>query len=695
MRSLKTFLVTSVAALSLTAVCTPAFAAMGSYVIGMSADGSVVLFSDYDPLSHDEVISLVDTQSGASIKLDLPADAVHFWARALSADGKSIAGSYESQTTGHRVAFIWTKDKGITLLPTQNEAEIHAISADGSAVAGYMQGSQFYWSEDVGFITLGSLGGAYPSYARDISGDGSTVIGTAYDSANKGRAFVWTKGQSGLTNIDTLFDSSSATLVNADGSVVAGNGYMAQWQSRGFRWTEAGGMVDIGDLGGGATDLYGMSRDGNVLVGSSHDGTTYKAFRYEAAAGQMTNLGTLGGNKSQALATNADGSVVVGTADNADNDRQAFRWTEESGMLTIEQWLSDNGVTSISFSPQIASHVSDDGNVVAGTTADSNTFYARVGNGENSGVIELEEFLPTVANAGAAAVTAYVRSADTVMFGAQGQPMRNLLTPGQKAVWGTVDLGYDDSQVANGGLAVGEFGFGYGLADGITARLGLGVVHNDFTLASGGSVATTGVYVAPEASIELLDNLYVTLGGYLGTGSINTNRGYLNAGVLDFSTGSTNANTFGAKVRFDWVDALVVNDTSFTPYVGLSYANTSVDAYTENGGSFPVSYNAMSEHSTIARIGADAVHHLTDDFRVVAKAELAYQFEDTASQVNGTIVGLSAFSLPGQSQNQVWVRGGIGAEYDIGGGTASVMLNVTSRGQDPDVWVRSNFTVKF
>jgi probable HAF family extracellular repeat protein len=666
---------------------------MGSYVIGMSADGSVVLMSDYDPISQDEVVSLVDTRTGSSIKLDLPADARTLSPRALSADGKSVAGSYESITTGHRVAFIWTKDKGVTLLPTANEAEIHAISADGSAVAGYMQGSQFYWSADIGFITLGTLGGRFTSYARAISADGSTVIGSAYDASDKNRAFVWTKGQSGLTNIDTLFDSSAAGFVTADGAVVAGTGYTALWASRGFRWTAAGGMVDIGDLGGGNTDVLGLSRDGNVLVGSSNDGTSYKAFRYEAAAGQMTNLGTLGGYKSEAMATNADGSVVVGSADNANNNRQAFRWTQQSGMLTIEQWLSDNGVTSISFDAAAATHVSDDGNVVAGTTSDSKTFYARVG--KSSGVIELETFLPTVATASATAVSSHLRSADTVMFGAQGQPMRNLLTPGQKAVWGTVDLARDSSNNAQGGLAVGEMGFGYGLTDGVTVRLGAGVIHNDFDLSSGGNVATTGAYISPEASIALLDNVYFTFGGYVGTGTIKTNRGYLNGGVLDFSTGETNANTFGAKVRLDWVDALVIDDTSFTPYVGLSFASTSTDGYTENGGSFPVAYEAVTEHSTIARVGADMVYNLTDDFRVVAKAELAYQFEGNSSQVNGTIVGLNSFSLPAQSQNQFWVRGGIGAEYDIGGGTASVMLNVTSRGQDPDVWIRSNFTMKF
>jgi hypothetical protein len=51
--------------------------------------------------------------------------------------------------------------------------------------------------------------------------------------------------------------------------------------------------------------------------------------------------------------------------------------------------------------------------------------------------------------------------------------------------------------------------------------------------------------------------------------------------------------------------------------------------------------------------------------------------------------------LAGQDLKQFWVRGGLGGEFDVGGGTASLMVNVTTQGQDPDVWVRSNWTVKF
>ncbi len=49
--------------------------------------------------------------------------------------------------------------------------------------------------------------------------------------------------------------------------------------------------------------------------------------------------------------------------------------------------------------------------------------------------------------------------------------MRNLLEVGRRSAWGTVDTGYDSGSKSEGGLVLGDFGFGYGLMDGITVRL--------------------------------------------------------------------------------------------------------------------------------------------------------------------------------------------------------------------------------
>ncbi len=700
MRINKNLLLPAFAALSLTtALCAPAWAAKSSMVIGLSADGKTLLTYNEGQSGGDDVYRLTFTATGESIEFAPPAGASYVSPEALSADGKTVTGHYYSATLGTTQSFIWSKDTGyVTLNIPGQEVYAYHISADGSAIAGEIWDSQtgarpFYWSADSGLLVLDGLGGTWGTRGIALSSDGTTLVGASYDLSNHQRAVIWNGGSAAALNIDTLYVNSSATHVSANGSVVAGRGLVGHGDDRAFRWTQAGGMVDIGTLGGQSTHVKAMTRDGNILVGESDNGINTVAMRYIAASSTMSDLGSLGGTYSSARAVNAGGSVIVGTATDMNEDDRAFRWTEETGMLTIEAWLAVNGVTPGDYVARYATHVSDDGNVVAGETADHQTFYARVGN--VSGIITLEEFLPTVANVGAAVVAPNVRHADTVMFGAQGQPMRNLLAPGQKAVWGTVDIGHDSTDGASGGLAVGEFGFGYGVADGITARLSAGVVHSNLDLNLGGSVTTTGYYLSPEASIELADNIYLTVGGYVSGGSISSTRGYLNGGTTEYSSGETSARTFGAKVRLDWVDALVVEDTSFTPYIGLSYANSTVDSYTETGGAFPVTYNDITQQSTIVRLGADMVHHLTDDFRVVAKAELAYQLEDTASPVSGTIIGANSFSLSGGSQNQFWVRGGIGAEYDVGGGTASLMLNVTSNGQDPDVWVRSNFTVKF
>jgi hypothetical protein len=44
---------------------------------------------------------------------------------------------------------------------------------------------------------------------------------------------------------------------------------------------------------------------------------------------------------------------------------------------------------------------------------------------------------------------------------------------------------------------------------------------------------------------------------------------------------------------------------------------------------------------------------------------------------------------------QWWVRGGLGAEFAVGGGTASLMVNASTEGGDPSVWLRSGWKVNF
>lgn len=214
-------------------------------------------------------------------------------------------------------------------------------------------------------------------------------------------------------------------------------------------------------------------------------------------------------------------------------------------------------------------------------------------------------------------------------------------------------------------------------------------------LSTGGDFSSTGFYVAPEASVALGGNIYLTVGGFAGGGSLHTNRGYLNGTAMDYSAGDTSFASYGVKARLDWKDAMTIGDGAVTPYFALSHNGTTINGYSENGGSFPVSYDTASSGATVARLGADFVYPLSDTVRLLARAEADYRFEVTTPGTTATIAGIGSFALPDQSNRQFWVRGGLGLEADIGSGTASAMINATTEGGDADFWVRTSWMQKF
>ncbi|WP_188080055.1 autotransporter domain-containing protein [Neorhizobium sp. P12A] len=633
------------------------------------------------------------------------------------------------QSGGDQDAFAWSQAGGFISLAISGQST-YAVGAnfDGTSIAGNESDSNgshaVYWTAANGWRaqSLGTFATGTESLANAISEDGSTVVGWGDTATSLTHAFVWNATDQVLQDINNngVFTTSSATLVSADGSVVAGSGTVSS-QTHGFRWTTADGMIDVGVLNGSnGTSLNGISRDGQVLIGTSLGGVAH-AVRYVASSASLDDLGTLGGSYSSALGVNSDGSVVVGySADNAGVD-QGFRWTSAGGMTSVQQWLRAAGVDLGSDAPGVAEAVSADGNTVIGTSSSGNQYIARVvpdssgnpgdsgsqpGSGGSepgtggsqpdtgSGIIETSEFLPTISQASTVMLRSGVQAADTVMFGAQGEPMRDRLSLGQMSLKGTIDGGRD-SDAANDGFGLGQIEMGYGVAQGVTARFSLGGIKARDELGLDGDLRQTGVYLSPEVTADIGNDLYVTVGGYWLRSSIDSRRAYLNGVSSDYSDGSTDAETWGAKLRLDWLNAATIQNTEITPYAAISYARTTVDGYSETNGAFPVSYDDSGSHSTVVRLGADFVHPLNDRVRLLAKAEADYQFENKTGSTNGTIIGIGRFALPGKDLDQFWFRGGLGAEYDIGGGTGSLMANATTEGPEPDFWVRSDWGVKF
>lgn len=321
---------------------------------------------------------------------DLPGGDFSSTARRISADGLTIVG-YSDSAEG-REAFRWTGETGMAglgdLPSVTFESEAFGVSADGSVIVG--RGSRFgsereafRWTSADGMVGLGylSAGANSTSQARDISANGSVVVGFSAPSTNFGdihEAFRWTS-EGGMIGLGDLAGGdlwSEARSISGNGSVVAGESISADGYEA-FRWTQEGGMIGLGDLPGGDfhSEVLGMSADGTTIVGrsSAGDDNHLEAFRWTSETG-MESLGNFAGGTSNSWASNSnsDGSIIVGRGHSAAG-ADAFIWDSVNGMRSIQDLLTDAGTDMTGWRLRTALSITDNGLVVgSGINPDGN-----------------------------------------------------------------------------------------------------------------------------------------------------------------------------------------------------------------------------------------------------------------------------------------------------------------------------------
>jgi probable HAF family extracellular repeat protein len=175
---------------------------------------------------------------------------------------------------------------GLGWLSNASSSSASGISADGSVVIGNSGGQAVRWTQKGGIVGLGFLPNNVFSSASSISADGSVIAGTSSnnyqefnDQAYNGQAFRWTQ-ETGMVGLGFLPDNvfSLAKNISADGSVVVGSS-SSRFGSlhEAFVWTQTGGMVNLKDtLIGAGLDLSGwnlesardVSADGLTIVGN-------------------------------------------------------------------------------------------------------------------------------------------------------------------------------------------------------------------------------------------------------------------------------------------------------------------------------------------------------------------------------------------------------------------------------------------
>jgi len=672
----------------------------------VSADGKVVV-GNSETTNNAGHHAFRWTQSGGMAGLGTLVGGTNSRANAVSADGSVVVG-WSDTHTGFRHGFRWsaasnTLEEYPSLFSKWvGNSLAQAVSADGKVVVGQADtpiGSYHAtrWSGSA-IPDLGTLGGRNSS-ATAVSADGSVVVGNSDITSNAAsHAFRWTQSV-GMADLGTLGGAfSSARAVSADGSVVVGRSQTRDSPvgiGNAFRWTQAGGMADLGTLGGGPSSANAVSADGSVVVGDA-DTTFFKgvyhAFRWTQTGG-MADLGTLGGMYSYANAVSADGRVVVGYADTG-NAQRAFRWTQASGMQSVEQWLAANGVT---VAPELATRsataASADGSVVVGQLANSNAFVARVA--PLAGLIDVADFNRTLQGAGYIPVQA-IGQADLVLNGLSGNPLRGLPAAGRFNTWVTGDWGRQKNTAGDGDVGAGEVGLAYGVNEAIRIKVAVGRTYNNQSLAYDGEATLTGTYVVPEIVAAIPDSsLFVTATGYYNAGDADIQRGYRNAGTPVKSVGSPDSTTSALRLRLDWLNAVQAGDLRLTPYGSVSRYRGRIDGYTETGGGFPVRWDGRTEYSTLGRLGADAAYVLGESWMLLGKLEYVHRFGSQSTGASGTILGLGNFTTDGLNYKENWGRANIGVEGKVGPGVAAVILNATTETNGPSYWAYASYRYDF
>lgn len=670
-----------------------------------------------------------DTWAGGEVITPQESDGSVYWhtGAAVSGNGRYAVGQGMTAVGSNTRSYLYDFQTGrIYNLGTPAIPNPHVRAYDvndhgvvvGSATASPSAVNAFRWTLEGGFEDLGSLAGFgtnVRSYAYGVSDDGSRVVGNSEMSgaAHIHRGFVWVEGATTgvadnaqmyeLSGLHTVDGRSEAAGISGDGRYVVGaseislySGFQAiRWDIEHIETTGTASYQVLGTLGGSDARAIAVNRDGRVVVGEADniDGNS-EAFRWEEGGNwgdssnpQMESLGTLGGKFSIARGVNADGDVVVGEATLADDTYAAFRWTRETGMVSLSDWLRDSGVDT-DWVFEAANGVSDDGMVITGVRADgmsNRAFIARVTEGGRSGVIDVEEYNGTIYGAAYASWARHNLSR-FAFNGAHHRPLSDFSSASSGiCTWSAGDLArYSDD---DGNSALAEVGLCGDLADD-TVRLGVGVgiAHSNFGLANDGKSDFDGRYLIGEANWRPAGSPVIfSLTSLYGGGDLDIRRGYSNGGVTDYSQGETDMHTGAIRLRADWTDAFRLGETSFSPYASYAWNWSRIDGYTESGGAFPAQFDAQSVRSGEVRLGMASYNQLTDKVGLRGTAELIYAGGD-AAQANGRVLGLHGFSIGGGSYDEFWAR--IGADLDVrltDSALLSLSLHAATEGLDATV----------
>jgi probable HAF family extracellular repeat protein len=213
---------------------------VASFGSGLSGDGSVITGASFDADFNTSAFRW--TSAGGMQPLGSVPGGTGSEGRRVSHDGSTIIG-IAFTADGDR-AFRWTSAGGMqrlpTLLPTDGASSAFGVNGDGSVIAGFSGNSAVIWTNGVA-QDLGRLPGAESAIAYTLSNDGSLVGGYSFFSQGV-RATLWSQAL-GLVDLNTYLPTLGIDLtgwhlqytrdISLDGTTIVGegrfNGEMRGW----------------------------------------------------------------------------------------------------------------------------------------------------------------------------------------------------------------------------------------------------------------------------------------------------------------------------------------------------------------------------------------------------------------------------------------------------------------------------------
>jgi uncharacterized membrane protein len=297
----------------------------------------------------------------------IPAGLSGFEVLALSRDGKRQVGYASRGQASYPIAIAF--DGTVTELETYGTGgAVLAANTDGSVLVGTMGCANPPTCSDTTSSIVQWPGQAAPKVIaavgtpRGISSSGSVVAGDFYDGGASEQQGFLISGNSRFVIPELL----GVVSVTPDGKYVAGS--LRNADEAGLWSVQTASITKIGLATWSRTTITATNGVEPVVVGNGYVAESDSSSGFRWRANVVTDLGVLNGFKyTTPNAVSLDGNTIVGVAQTANFTQEAFIWTEQDKLRTLEDELKARGLEfALDFSITQARFTSDDGKTIVG-----------------------------------------------------------------------------------------------------------------------------------------------------------------------------------------------------------------------------------------------------------------------------------------------------------------------------------------